>query len=162
LAEQDSVDAGDKPLERLPPRLDWTQAQIVPVETQKVKGHKRGSRSAPADHLAQAKGAIGSMQGLGILLLALVLGLLVWTSYGVYSQQQTETQTLVSQILQLDLALDHYGPEAERRCDLLKNELIETRETILGPGSARELAGLCADARRTAQHGPFFRRVEAC
>jgi hypothetical protein len=86
----------------------------------------------PADHLAQAKVAIGSMQGLVILLLALVLGLLVWTSYGVYSQQQTETQTLVSQILQLDLALDHHGPEAERGRDLLKNELIETRERFWG------------------------------
>jgi hypothetical protein len=86
----------------------------------------------PADHLAQAKGAIGSMQGLVILLLALVLGLLVWTSYGIYSQQQTETQTLGSQILQLDLALDRYGPEAQRGRELLKNELIETRERFWG------------------------------
>jgi hypothetical protein len=48
LAEQDSVAAplGDEPRERLPPLLQWTLAQIVPAETQKVEGHERGLRPA--------------------------------------------------------------------------------------------------------------------
>ena len=37
---------------------------------------------------------IGSIIGLVTLLLALVLGLLVWTSYGVYANQNTESRSL--------------------------------------------------------------------
>ncbi len=86
----------------------------------------------PTEHLANAKSAIGTIQGLVTLLLALVLGLLIWTSYGVFSQQLSEVQTLGSQILQLDLALERYGPEADRGRELLKNELIATRERFWG------------------------------
>ena len=38
--------------------------------------------------------ACGSIIGLVTLLLALVLGLLVWTSYGVYTNQNAELQSL--------------------------------------------------------------------
>jgi hypothetical protein len=89
-------------------------------------------RLLPTQHLADAKSAITTIQGLVALLLALVLGLLIWTSYGVYSQQRSEAQTLGSQILQLDLALDRYGPEADRGRELLKKELIATRERFWG------------------------------
>ena len=44
----------------------------------------------PVQHVADAKGMIGSIIGLVTLLLALVLGLLVWTSYGVYTNQNAE------------------------------------------------------------------------
>ncbi len=86
----------------------------------------------PTQHLADAKGAITTIQGLVSLLLALVLGFLIWTSYGVYSQQQSEALTLGSQILQLDLALDRYGPEADRGRELLKKEMVATRERFWG------------------------------
>jgi hypothetical protein len=75
--------------------------------------------------------------GLVGLLLALVLGLLVWTSYGVYSQQQSETHTLGSQVLQLDLALERYGPAADRGRELLRQELVATRKRFWGGGGAR-------------------------
>jgi hypothetical protein len=91
----------------------------------------------PTQHLADAKSAITTIQGLVGLLLALVLGLLVWTSYGVYSQQQSETHTLGSQVLQLDLALERYGPTADRGRELLRQELIATRERFWGGGGAR-------------------------
>ena len=87
----------------------------------------------PTQHLADAKSAITTVQGLVGLLLALVLGLLVWTSYGVYSQQQSEAHTLGSQVLQLDLALERYGPAAERGRELLKQELRASR-ALLGQG----------------------------
>jgi len=89
-------------------------------------------RLLPMQHLADAKTAITTIQSLMTLLLALVLGLLIGTSYGVYSQQQSEAQTLGSQILQLDLTLEHYGPEADRGRELLKQELIATRERFWG------------------------------
>src|ERR1700747_1280370 len=47
----------------------------------------------PAHHLSDAKGVITTVQGLVTALLALVLGLLIWTSYGVYAQQHTEMLT---------------------------------------------------------------------
>jgi hypothetical protein len=91
----------------------------------------------PAEHLTNAKGAIGMIQGVVTLLLALVLGLLVWTSYGVYAQQQSEAYTLGSQILQLDLALERYGPEASKGRDLLRRELVETRARFWGENGRR-------------------------
>lgn len=89
----------------------------------------------PTQHMSDAKSAIAAIQGLVTLLLALVLGLLVWTSYGVYSQQQSEAQTLGSQILQLDLALERYGPDADRGRELLRQELIATRKRFWGDKS---------------------------
>src|SRR5271170_7301033 len=96
--------------------------------------------SLPSQHIADAKGAITTIQGLVTLLLALVLGLLIWTSYGVYSQQQSEAQTLGSQVLQLDLALERYGPEADRGRQLLLKEPVAARERFWagdGAGPAR-------------------------
>jgi hypothetical protein len=90
----------------------------------------------PTEHIIDAKGAITTIQGLVSLLLALVLGLLVWTSYGIYTQQQSEALTLGSQILQLDLALEHYGPEADRGRELLKKELVATRQRFWGGDGA--------------------------
>src|SRR5271165_88034 len=55
---------------------------------------------------------IGAVVGLLTLLSALVLGLLIWTAYGVYSGQNLAVQALAGKALQLDLALADYGPEA--------------------------------------------------
>jgi hypothetical protein len=90
----------------------------------------------PTQHITDAKGAITTIRGLVSLLLALVLGLLVWTSYGIYTQQQSEALTLGSQILQLDLALEHYGPEADCGRELLKKELVATRQRFWGGDGA--------------------------
>ena len=104
----------------------------------------------PTHHLSDAKGAIGMIQGLVTLLLALVLGLLIWTSYGIYAQQRSEAYTLGSQILQLVLALHRYGPEADQGRELLRRELQETRDRFWGHGGAVSMsfvesrAELCA------------------
>jgi hypothetical protein len=55
---------------------------------------------------------IGAVVGLLTLLSALTMGLLIWTAYGVYAGQNIAIQTLSAKILQLDLALADYGPEA--------------------------------------------------
>ena len=54
----------------------------------------------------------GAVVGLMTLLLALVLGLLIWTAYGVYSTQKGSVQTLAITDLKLDEAFQDYGPEA--------------------------------------------------
>ena len=92
--------------------------------------------SLPTQHVADAKSAITTIQGLVGLLLALVLGLLIGTSYGVYSQQQAEVHTLGSQVLQLDLVLERYGPSADRGRELLKQELVASHKRFWGRGGA--------------------------
>jgi hypothetical protein len=73
-----------------------------------------------------ASGALKDMTaaigGLLSLLTALVLGLLIWTAYGVYSNQNGAVRNLAIGILQFDLALADYGPDAaEGRSQLRKS-----------------------------------------
>jgi hypothetical protein len=89
----------------------------------------------PSQHLSHAKSAIGMVQGLVTLLLALVLGLLVWTSYGVYAEQQSEALTLGSQILELDILLDRLRPDGPPGQAVLRQELIATRKRFWGSGA---------------------------
>ena len=66
----------------------------------------------PAADLAATKPAVGAIAGLFALLLALVLGLLIWTAFAVYTGQQSEAFSLGPLIAQLDLLLEQSGPEA--------------------------------------------------
>jgi len=59
-----------------------------------------------------ARDMIGAVSGLITLLLALVLGLLIWTAFGVYSGEKTAIQTLALSGMKYDEALRDYGPEA--------------------------------------------------
>ena len=68
----------------------------------------------PADVLMASKGSVGAMVGLMTLLLALVLGLLVFTAFSVYTTQQAEAQSLGPVIIELDVILEQYGPEVMR------------------------------------------------
>jgi len=113
----------------------------------------------PSQHVADAKSAITTIQGLVGLLLALVLGLLVWTSYGVYSQQQSEAHTLGSQVLQLDLALERYGPAADRGRELLKQELQASRVRFWGGGGSEPVRLTYGQSRAELRH--FKRRGQS-
>jgi hypothetical protein len=66
----------------------------------------------PADVLTASKGSVGGMVGLVTLLLALVLGLLVYTAFSVFTTQQSEAYSLGPMVAEVDLALELYGPEA--------------------------------------------------
>jgi hypothetical protein len=68
----------------------------------------------PTQMIADGRPALAGVAGLLTLLLALVLGLLVWTAFGVYTTQQTESQTMGLTALQLDYLLESYGPETCR------------------------------------------------
>ena len=57
-------------------------------------------------HTAErSRDMIGGVVGLLTLLLALVLGLLIWTAYGVFNVQQTELQTIAARALEFDLEM---------------------------------------------------------
>jgi hypothetical protein len=87
----------------------------------------------PKSHTTEnSRDIIGGVVGLLTLLLALVLGLLIWTSYGVSNTQKAELQLLSARALEADLELKQYGPEAERGRDLLRTELIWAHEQFWG------------------------------
>jgi hypothetical protein len=69
-------------------------------------------QAAPVEMLNAAKGTVGGVIGLVTLLLALVLGFLVYTAFAIYTTQQSEAQSLGPVIADIDLALKQYGPEA--------------------------------------------------
>ena len=75
---------------------------------------------------------IGAVVGLLTLLSALVLGLLIWTAYGVYAGQNVAIQTLAAKVLQLDFALADYGPEAKDVRAQLRQGLGKTIDEIWG------------------------------
>jgi hypothetical protein len=75
---------------------------------------------------------IGAVVGLLTLLSALVLGLLIWTAYGVYAGQNLAVQTLAAKVLQLDLALADYGPDATPLRAQIRQNLGRTIDEIWG------------------------------
>jgi predicted membrane chloride channel (bestrophin family) len=66
----------------------------------------------PASYVTKSKDMIGSVVGLDATLLALVLGLLIWTSHGLFTAQQGQLQTIGRSFILLDLAFAGYGPGA--------------------------------------------------
>ena len=90
-------------------------------------------RVLPEKHLTGGgKDMIGAVVGLLTLLSALVLGLLIWTAYGVYGGQNVAIQTLAAKVLQLDDALSDYGPEANGARAQLRQSLAKTIDEIWG------------------------------
>jgi hypothetical protein len=81
-----------------------------------------------------ARDMIGAVNGLVTLLLALVLGLMIWTAYGVYSTQRTSIQTIAINGLKFDAALSEYGPEVAEGRKILKSGFERTISQIWGAG----------------------------
>ena len=77
--------------------------------------------------------AVASVVGLLTLLCALVLGLLIWTAYGVYSNQNATIQNYALRELIEDMALADYGPEAQPARDGLRDGLQNTLNELWGP-----------------------------
>ena len=90
-------------------------------------------RALPETHTTgPARDMIGAGTGLLTLLCALVTGLLIWTAYSVYAGQNIAIQTLASKVLQLDLALADYGPEANAERLALRDRLGKTIDQVWG------------------------------
>ena len=75
---------------------------------------------------------VGSVVGLVASLLSLVLSLLIWTSYGLFTTQQSQLQTLGRSIIQLDFALSGYGSEALQGRALLEEHVKRLRARACG------------------------------
>jgi hypothetical protein len=91
----------------------------------------------PEKHAAdRSREMIGAMTGMLSLLLALVLGTLVGASYTVYATQKAELETLAARTLQLDSALESFGPEAQPGRDGLRKAITESYNRIWGQEDA--------------------------
>ncbi len=72
-------------------------------------------KALPAEQkIDGARSVVGQVAGLESLLLALVLGTLVGTSFAFFSMQKTELETLSAQMLLFNQALAEYGPPTTR------------------------------------------------
>ena len=90
-------------------------------------------RLLPEKHTTgPSRDMIGAVVGLLTLLCALVTGLLIWTAYGVYAGQSAAIQTLATRVLQLDLALEDYGPEAIPERAALRDRVGKTIDQVWG------------------------------
>jgi hypothetical protein len=86
----------------------------------------------PAEALAASKPSVGAMVGLVTLLLALVLGLLVFTAFSVFTTQRDEAFSLAPLVAEVDLALELYGPEAAGGRAGLRAALQRSRVRFFG------------------------------
>jgi hypothetical protein len=98
------------------------------------------ARLAPHYTADRSRDMIGGVVGLVGLLLALVLGLLVWTASGVFTTQQTELQTLCAKALEFDLEMRQYGPSANHARELLRTDLVWAHEQFWGSDETANLA----------------------
>ena len=107
-------------------------------------------RLLPEGHTAErSRDMIGGVVGLLTLLLALVLGLLIWTAYGVFSTQQTELQTIAARALEFDLEMRQYGPEGDKAREILTDALVGEIAPALF-----ETADMRAGVDGLIEHGP--------
>jgi hypothetical protein len=88
--------------------------------------------------------------GLMTLLLALVLGLLIWTAYGVFSTQKASVQTLAVTDLKLDEAFQDYGPEA---AEAIESSEMGSRTRSPKFGNTATTSRLCSIS--LAMRGPI-------
>ena len=104
--------------------------------------------------LTDGKGMVGSIIGLVTVLLALVLGLLVRTSSAVYTKQVDESQSLGPVVLQLDFALERYGPDAKAGRDLLRGLVTRARSRFWGGGGLGRPGSIYVEALATSGRSP--------
>ena len=86
----------------------------------------------PPDVLTASKGSVGAMVGLITLLLALVLGFLVFTAFSVYATQQSEAQALGPVIIELDVLLEQYGADVAGARTGLREALERAHKRFFG------------------------------
>jgi hypothetical protein len=90
--------------------------------------------------LDHARDMIGGVMGLVITLVALVLGLLIWTAFGVFSTQKAELQVMAANALEFNQETREYGPEAARARALLRADLVWAHQQLWGDDQTKAAA----------------------
>jgi hypothetical protein len=109
----------------------------------------------PSTYLATSKGMVGSIVGLIASLLSIVLGLLVWTSHGQFTTQQTHLQTIALSAVQLDFELLAYGSDAGLVRALLRKLIARTRARFWSGEIHHNRASLAYDDLRADAEALF-------
>ena len=110
---------------------------------------------------------IGAIVGLVSLLLALVLGTLIGSSYSFYATTRSELETFAAREVQLDLALSEFGPETKEARTRMKQTLEGVRDMVWGDAAQRaELrqrrpSSICATWTYTSPRSTRRRRPNA-
>ncbi len=90
-------------------------------------------RLLPPQHTSdRSRDMISAINGMVTLLLALVLGTLVSSSYGVFTGERNALTAIGAYALELDNTLADYGPEAQGARDLLKTDIARGFGQFLG------------------------------
>lgn len=91
----------------------------------------------PESHMTSgSRDMIGAVIGLITLLLALVLGTLVGSAYGFFAVQKANIETLGARAIQLDMALEQYGPETTPMRQGMAMAIKSSYQQIWGEKSA--------------------------
>src|SRR5580704_1667875 len=90
--------------------------------------------------LDHARDMVGGVLGLVITLVALVLGLLIWTAFGVFSTQKTELQVLAADAFEFNQETREYGPEAAHARALMRQDLNWAHQQFWGDEQAKAAA----------------------
>ena len=115
----------------------------------------------PAQTLTEAKGTVGAMVGLVTLLLALVLGLLIYTAFAVFATQQSEAYSLGPLVVEIDLELEKYGPAAAQGRAGLRAALQRSRVRFFGDPKRGPQVYTLEETRGTLQGlGNYFDSLE--
>ncbi len=88
----------------------------------------------------RSRDMISSMVALVSLVLALVLGSLVSSSFSAFSTQELELETLATNAIELDMTLGQYGPDGRPAREVLRNALVRTRDLFWGGSGANSMA----------------------
>jgi hypothetical protein len=114
----------------------------------------------PVHHTTElSRDMIGGVVGLLTLLLALVLGLLIWTAFGVFSTQQRELEGVAAKALEFNLEMRHYGPQGDAAREVLREDLISAREQFWGDDRAMA-ASYQASYKAMANLSGVFERLD--
>ena len=115
------------------------------------------------DHLIpdNSRDLIKFVIGLTTTLSALVLSLLIASSYSLYSSQKTGLEMLAARAVQLDRVLENYGPEAAPGRQLIKLAL-SNRYTLLhgAQGANRGDFSIAKEEGRSAVFSTFLGTLE--
>jgi hypothetical protein len=94
-------------------------------------------RLLPERHMSTgSREMIGAIMGLVSLLVALVLGTLVGSAYGVFATQKANIEMLCARSLELELALRQYGAEAQPLREALRASMTGAYDAIWGDAAA--------------------------
>ncbi|MGO9357700.1 MAG: hypothetical protein ACLP1D_08485 [Xanthobacteraceae bacterium] len=80
--------------------------------------------------ISDARSTTGSVVGLVATLLAVVVGLLVSTSYGRFNSQQTDLETVVRSVAQMRFVLRPFGPEATTASAVLRKQIVQLKARL--------------------------------